>query len=470
MISTTIRVVLAVLLLSQLSFAGNSIVAVEGERQEQDQRMQWWREARFGMFVHWGLYSGLAGEWDGKPVEQSKGLEWIQHYVEADTETYAAEAIPKFHPKPGFASQWAQLAKRAGCRYLVFTTKHHDGFALHDSQVTDFDAGSVLNRDLVEEIVEACREEGLGIGFYHSVIDWHHDQFAYADSELIPHPLRGEPYPNGERDHGQYIQYLHSQVDELISNYGSIDIIWWDYSVTDFQGERAWEAFQLMESVRKVQPRIVMNNRLFRKPEAGHSGLKTICVTSKLDIKYGDFMTPEQHVPDTGILGVDWETCMTMNNTWGYSKYDNDWKSTETILRTLIDIASKGGNFLLNVGPKSDGTIPDASVKRLEALGRWLEKNGEAIYGTTASPIDKPSWGRVTENVDDRSLYLHVFDWPENGTLKLSGLDRQVSEAVLLDGKHDIPISSHRSQVRLKLPRKAPDPIASVIRLRYMNE
>ena len=215
---------------------------------QRDARMKWWRDARFGMFVHWGLYSGLAGTWEGKAVGTRGGMEWIQNHVKADTGAYAAAAIPLFRPKPGFARGWARLAKEAGCHYLVFTSKHHEGFALHDSKVSDYDAGSVLQRDLVKEIVQAARAEGLRIGFYHSVIDWHHDQYAYALSKQLPHPLKGNPYPNGECDHSNSQAFLRQQVEELVSNYGKVDVLWWDYSAEDFQGQEAWRAFDLLRN------------------------------------------------------------------------------------------------------------------------------------------------------------------------------------------------------------------------------
>jgi alpha-L-fucosidase len=312
------------------------------------------------------------------------------------------------------------MAKNAGCRYLVFTTKHHDGFALHDSKVSEFDAGSVLHRDLVREIVDACRKEGLRIGFYHSVIDWHHDQYAYLLSKELPYPLKGEPYPNGHRDHKNYIQFLHAQANELMSNYGQVDVVWWDYSSTDFQGEKAWEAFELMGSVKEKQPHIIMNNRLFRIPEAGFSGMGTHAVTDQLDPKYGDFITPEQHIPATGLPHLDWETCMTMNTTWGFSEHDHAWKSDETLIRNLIDVASKGGNYLLNIGPTGDGSIPMKSIDSLKAIGEWMEINGEAIYGTQASPFEKLSWGRCSKkslSEGKTRLYLHIFDWPADGKL-----------------------------------------------------
>ena len=254
--------------------------------------------------------------------------------------------------------------QRRGRKYLVFTTKHHDGFALHDSKVSDYDAGSVLHRDLVKEIVDALRAEGLRVGFYHSVIDWHHDQYEYARSKQLPHPLRGDPYPNGQRDHQKYLDYLHGEVERAGLELRPVDILWWDYSALDFQGEEAWRAFDLIREVRAKQPKVIMNNRLFRIPEAGFTGMGTNAISPKLDPKYGDFITPEQHIPATGMPGVDWETCMTMNTTWGYSEHDQKWKSTETLIRNLIDIASKGGNYLLNIGPKADGSVPQRAWTR----------------------------------------------------------------------------------------------------------
>ena len=456
-------------LLLSLSAASFAAVASAAETAAQrDARMQWWREARFGMFVHWGLYSGLAGTWDGKPVATKGGMEWIQQRVMADTGVYAQRAIPLFKPTPGFAREWAQLAKAAGCRYLVFTTKHHDGFALHDSAVSDYDAGSVLHRDLVKEIVAAARAEGLKIGFYHSVIDWHHDQYAYAKSKQLPHPLRGQPYPNGERNHAQYLDYLHAEVKELVSNYGQVDVLWWDYSAQDFQGDEAWRATDLMNLVRTKQPAVLMNNRLFRTPEAGWKGMGTEGYAPQLDPQYGDFITPEQHIPATGMPGIDWETCMTLNTTWGFSEHDHAWKSDETLIRNLIDIASKGGNYLLNIGPKGDGSVPAESVKSLQAIGAWMKTNGAAIYGTTASPFAQLEWGRVTRK--GQTLYLHVFNWPANGQL-LVPLQNQTGRVTLLAAPGTvISATAGPDGVRLQLPASAPDAIATVLALQITGE
>ncbi len=437
-------------------------------QESRDARMKWWREARFGMFVHWGLYSGLAGTWEGKPVGTKGGMEWIQQRVRADTDTYAKKAIPLFKPRPEFAREWAMLAREAGCRYVVFTSKHHEGFALHDSKVGDYNAGAVLRRDLVKEIVEALRAEGLKVGFYHSVIDWHHDQYAYELSKQLPHPLKGKPYPNGQRDHARYVDYLHAQVNELVSNYGTIDILWWDYSSQDFQGDLAWRSSDLMKLVRDKQPAIIMNNRLFRVPEAGFTGMGTDSISAKLDPKYGDFITPEQHIPATGMPGVDWETCMTMNTTWGYSEHDHAWKSEQTLIRNLIDIASKGGNYLLNIGPKGDGSVPAESVKSMRAIGAWMKINGQSIYATTASPFAKLDWGRCTQQKLDGGntrLYLHVFDWPKDGKLVLPALANKPLKAVLLADGRTLPVSAAGGQVVVAVTAESPDQIATVIAL-----
>ena len=428
-----------------------------------DARMAWWREARFGMFVHWGLYSGLAGNWDGKPHATKGGMEWLQKFVQADSATYAAAALPLFKPAPDFARAWARLAKEAGCRYLVFTTKHHEGFALHDSAASDFDAGSLLGRDLVREIVDACRVEGLRVGFYHSVIDWHHDQYDYPRAKGLPHPLGNSPELAGPRDHADYIDFLHAQVNELISRYGTVDVLWWDFSSRDFQGDTAWRATELMAKVRARQPAIIMNNRLYAASTV-HSGGDE---HKEFDTTRGDFSTPEQRIPQNGLPGVDWETCMTLNGTWGYSEHDHAWKSDRTLIRNLVDIASKGGNYLLNIGPKGDGSLTPETVASFRAIGAWLRVNGESIHGTTASPFTAPlPWGRATAK--GRDLYLHVFDWPADGRIlvPLTPDGAEATGAALLSAPGTgLVVETTPAGLVIHLPPTAPDPDVSVIRL-----
>ena len=428
---------------------------------DRGERMDWWREARFGMFVHWGLYSGLAGTWKGQPAPHDENLEHIQRLVDADTHTYAAEAIPKFRPAEGFAAAWAELAKQAGCIYVVFTTKHHEGFALHDSKLTQYDAGDVVGRDLVREITEALRKEGLKVGFYHSVIDWHHPQYDYTKAKYPSYPKGNIPMTVGPRDHDVYVDYLHGQVDELISNYGPVDILWWDYSSFGFDGDKAWRAGDLIAMCRQKHPHVIMNNRLFRRPEAGFSYDGGADLSQSLDPRFGDFGTPEKHIPEDFAPLMDWETCMTMNHTWGYSEHDHDWKSSETIIRQLVDVVSKGGNYLLNIGPKGDGSIPEPSLKIMADVGQWMATNGEAIYGTSKSPIDGPDFdGRITTKDDVH--YLHLFSRPDSGkvTVRLPG-----SRATLLQGKQELEVRRGQGESTIHLPEVLPDAIATVIRL-----
>lgn len=459
--STVLLTTIGLLLVSPL---------ISHAEESRDARMEWWREARFGMFVHWGLYSIPAGKWDDKTFKRG-GVEWIQQRARVAPEVYEKRLIPQFAPKPGFAAGWAKAARTAGCKYLVFTSKHHEGFSLHDSALSSYDARDACGRDLFKEIVEATRAEGLKVGAYHSVIDWHHPQYDYIKAKGLPHPLAGKPYPNGPRDHKQYIDYLHGQVREIMSNYGPIDILWWDYSSTGFQGDEAWRAFELMDLVKKKQPHIIMNNRLFRIPEAGWKGMGQDGFHGILDPKYGDFITPEQHIPATGMPGIDWETCMTMNTSWGYNQFDDAWKPSSTLIRNLCDIASKGGNYLLNIGPKADGSIPEQSLRSMADIGRWMDSYGDSIYGSTASLFPKLPWGRSTTKLDKEgtgSIYLHVFDWPADRQLLLPGLLTPPQSAQLLNAGSKASLSCKLGPrgLTLSLPKDAPDAIASVIALR----
>ncbi len=429
-------------------------------KEQRDQRMQWWREARFGMFVHWGLYSGLAGTWNGKPVGERGGMEWIQQRVGVDTWEYAHQAVPRFRPREGFAEDWAKLAREAGCKYVVFTTKHHDGFCLFNSQYTTYDAYDLIGRDLAAEIVQAVRSEGLKVGFYHSVIDWHHPQYDYFKADQLPHPLKGKPSPNGQRNHDIYVDYLHHQARELFSNYGKVDVIWWDYSKQGNDGP-FWRANELMSMARSLQPAIISNNRLYHIPHIEKDDSVDRLRTWKPE--QGDFTTPEQTIPSTGIPGVDWEVCMTMNTTWGYSEHDHAWKSPETLIHNLIDIVSKGGNYLLNIGPKGDGSIPQESIDSMRAIGKWMAVNGQAIHGTTASPFERPSWGRYTKKAG--KIYAHVFQWPQDGILQVPVGTLPVTGVYLLSDPNRTILKADKKQdsLSIRLPPEVPDKIASVI-------
>ena len=347
---------------------------------QRDARMKWWRDAKFGMFIHYGIYSGLAGEFKGR----NGGAEWLQTNLGLDTDTYAAEALPLFKPVQGCTKAWAELAREGGCRYMVLTTKHHDGFAMFDTPTSDYNAAKVAGWDIVREYVESARANGLRVGFYHSVIDWHHPSYDYTIS-------RGLPYPKGQaamlkekdipRDHDAYTTYLYHQARELLSNYGKVDVIWWDYSNGALSGARGWRAPQLIEMARELQPGIIMNNRLY-----SYSGYHPENDTMELDLRCGDFMTPEKRLPKAGCATADWESCMTLGNHWGFNKNDKKYKSPTQIIRQLQQCAAFGGNLLLNISPRVDGSIPEAAVDIFRRVGKWLGTNGEAIYASRPVP------------------------------------------------------------------------------------
>ena len=408
---------------------------------EPDDRLAWWREARFGMFIHWGLYAIPAGVWNGQEVP---GVgEWILHHGRippAEYETLAA----RFDPVDFDARAWARFAADAGMRYVVITTKHHDGFCLFDSAQTTFDVmeATPFRRDAMREIADACREAGLRVGWYHSILDWHHPD------------ARGEAFPS-------YAAVMRRQVAELLTRYGPIDVMWFDGEwIDEWTHEEGVELYQLCRALR---PGIIVNNRV-GKGRQGMAGL----TAGDRDDHPGDFGTPEQEVPTTGLPGVDWESCMTMNDTWGYKASDENWKSTETLIRTLVDVVSKGGNFLLNVGPDARGRIPQPSVERLMAMGAWLKVNGASIHGCGAGPFRKPlSWGRCTANLSSPgTLYLHVFDWPEDGTLEVPGvLNEVVACGPLADAIAAWTCESGDRGLVVHLPAEPLDPIDTVVRL-----
>jgi alpha-L-fucosidase len=408
------------------------------------ERMAWWRDARFGMFIHWGLYAVPAGEWKGERTP--KIGEWIMKNMRIPIAEYET-LVPRFNPVKYDAREWVRLAKDAGMKYIVITSKHHDGFALFDSKVSDYDImATPFKRDVLKELADACHAEGIRLGFYHSIMDWHHPD---AQGALFPDYDR-KTNPNWPR----YVEsYLKPQVKELLTNYGPVSVLWFDGEwVADWTDEQGRDLYQMIHA---LQPEVVVNNRI----GAGRQGMKGLTREGSFA---GDFGTPEQEVPATGLPGVDWESCMTMNKTWGYKSFDEDWKSAPTLIHTLVDVASKGGNFLLNVGPTAEGVIPGPSVERLAAIGRWLKVNGEAVYGTSASPVAAPAWGRVTKKPG--RLYLHVFDWPKDRVLTVALTDAPKRAYLLADPKHKpLAVKSGGGTLRLSLPAAAPDAVASVI-------
>lgn len=339
---------------------------LEETQEDFDARMEWWRDAKFGMFIHWGLYAIPAGIYEGDTIP---GIgEWIMHRAQipvAEYEKYAAQ----FNPEQFDANEWARIAADAGMKYIVITSKHHDGFCLWDSEVTEWDImdASPFKRDILMELKEACEKEGVKLGFYHSIMDWHH-----PDAQAPNYPEYNSREKTNPNFPDYYENYLKPQLEELITKYAPA-ILWFDGEwIPDFTHEQGQELYNF---VRGLKPDIIINNRV----DKGRQGMQGM---NKDDADYaGDFGTPEQEILEN-TSSFDWESCMTMNDTWGYKSFDDNWKSKETLIHNLIDIAAKGGNFLLNVGPTAEGLIPAPSVERLAAMGDWLETNAEAIYAT----------------------------------------------------------------------------------------
>ncbi|HEB53970.1 MAG TPA: hypothetical protein ENI87_12015 [bacterium] len=410
----------------------------------QDERMAWWRDARFGMFIHWGLYAIPAGKWN----DHGDHGEWIRTTAKIPREVYA-RFQPQWQPEQFDADQWARLAKAAGMKYVVITAKHHDGFCLFDSAFTDWDVGNTPDgRDILRELSAACRRHGLKFCTYYSIMDWHHPDYL---------PRRGWEADRSteEADFDRYERYLHAQVTELITRYRPA-VMWFDG-----EWEKTWthaRGLRLFELCRRLAPEMIVNNRVdvHRRGMQGFSGSREAV---------GDFDTPEQEIPATGLPGVDWESCMTMNRHWGWNAQDRQWKSPKVLVRNLIDIASKGGNYLLNVGPRADGTFPPRAVERLETIARWMRRNGESIHGTTASRFDRLDFGRCTVRADDdtSTLYLHLFDWGE-GMLKLPGLANEILRAYELPyPERELPFGRTRDGVPFVLPPQERDDLATVV-------
>ncbi len=397
-----------------------------------EERMQWWHDAKFGMFIHWGLYSVIgqhewAKETEGVPIPQYELL------------------AKNFHPQPNAARAWAQLAKRAGQRYMVMTTKHHEGFCNWNTKLTDYNAMQQgPGRDLVREYVEAARGEGLRVGFYYSLMDWHHPDGARCKTD--------------EAARGRFVDYTHGLIRELMTNYGKIDVLWYDVDWPLTPEE--WESEKMNAMVFELQPEIIVNNR---------NGLP------------GDFSTPEQHI-QAAETGRAWETCMTLNDSWGFNRYDNAWKTPEVIVDNLATVAKGGGNYLLNIGPEPDGSIPPASMEVLESVGKWLDTNGKAFYATDRCNAG----GNVNANYTRRgnTLYIHQHFWPGHtpaaewlsfyqpeAVIAVGGLKPKALSARLLKTGQKVEFTQDEFSLRLTgLPLEAPDQPATVIEVECDGE
>ncbi len=402
---------------------------------QNDPKMQWWKDAKFGLFIHWGIYSVPSGRWGDKTTYG----EWIMHQAKIPRAEYAALA-KQFNPTGFNAEEWVKMAKEAGQKYIVITSKHHDGFAMFGTKTDAYNIvdATPFKRDILKELAEACRKQGMKLGFYYSQAqDWYHLGGAVSGNVEWDETHKG--------DMGKYIDEIAiPQVKEILANYGDVAVLWWD-TPTNMTKEMTIRLAELT----KPYPNLITNNRL----GAGMGG---------------DLETPEQFVPATGFPGRNWEVCMTMNGHWGYNAYDDRWKSTEDLLQKLIDIASKGGNFLLNVGPNQYGIIPEVCQQSLREMGVWLKNNGEAIYGTSGSPFPYLSWGRATRK--GQTLYLHVFDWPKDGKLSIPFSNKIGKAYLLADAKRNLKVTSGKDQSTLQLPAYAPDNIASVVAVEFVGE
>ena len=397
----------------------------------QDPRLDWWRAAKFGMFIHWGVYSIPAGVWKGEHIP---GIgEWIMLRAEIPIAEYE-QLAPQFNPVKYDAEQIVQLAKAAGQKYIVLTSKHHDGFCLYGSAETDYNIvdGSPFGRDALGELAAACARHGLKLGLYYSQTqDWHHPN-GFGNTW---------DYNESEQDFADYIDnYVKPQVREILTNYGPICIIWFD---TPRIIERH-QSQELLDLVRSIQPDCL--------------------VCGRLGNQLGDYATAQDNaIPPDLQAEIDWETPATINDTWGFKTQDHNWKSTTQLIQNLVDIVSKGGNYLLNIGPDAEGAIPEPSVDRLQAMGAWLDAHGESIYGTQPGPLQGHAQYRTTQTGD--AVYLHVFDWLADGQIALP--DLEASSATWLDANCDATLSMSKADGKLLLqgPAEAPNEHVTVIKL-----
>src|SRR6266568_8382910 len=371
-------------------------------------RTKWWREAKFGMFIHWGIYAVPADSTD--LAGHKRIAEWYFSNKQVQVAEYEKFAS-QFDPVQFDARAWVETAKNAGMKYIVITSKHHDGFSMFDTKMTGYNVvqATPWHHDPMKDLAAECQRQGLRLCFYHSIMDWHHPDY-------LPR-RKWDTRPADDASLDRYIEYMKGELRDLLTNYGPIGILWWDGG-WEHSAEEIHSA-EVNSYLRSLQPAIIINDRN-KLPE--------------------DYSTPEQDIPASALPGGRlWETCMTINDTWGYAKNDTNWKSAEDLTRKLIDIASKGGNFLLNVGPTDQGVFPQAILERLARMGDWMRANGASVYSSTQCPFrNLPFDGRCT--VNGSKLYLQVFEWPAGG-LTIRDLETAVTRARALDGGETLALS-----------------------------
>lgn len=445
-----------IVLITIILFASGTFVQVSSQNNAKAiQPMEWWKEARFGMFIHWGLYALPARH------------EWVMSKEQIAVEKYE-QYKDYFNPDLYNPVEWAKMAKNAGMKYVVFTSKHHDGFCMYDSRYTDYKiTNTTFRRDVMAELIEAFRNEGIRIGLYYSLIDWHHPDFLVNDPIHPSRKNKTELEKDAKRDVKRFQAYLKNQITEILTNYGKIDVLFTDYSYANQvngKGKDYWNSADLYQTIKKLQPEIIINDRLDLMEEKGW-----------------DYLTPEQFMPREWVTYAGskqpWETCQTFSGSWGYFRDEYTWKNTRQVAVMLIETVSKGGNLLMNVGPTARGVIQQEAVDRLEEIGKWIKFHGRAVYGCTAAPeqFKKADNCLYTFNPKTNRLYVHVLEWPFK-SIYLPGLKAKVKYAQLLNDGSELNFSDVKGAwmdnqtveddgLTIQLPVTQPNVLVPVIEL-----